>query len=103
MATRVGTDGQLYIGLKTTKVVHIKSGIIYNKLKEVSRIIEYEKKIKLNSDMKRAWQCDLIAVDDKSWCDSHTLSMDTFGSIVAKKEDFTWYEDDDKYEPESEL
>jgi hypothetical protein len=65
--------------------------------------VEYEKKIDLNSDKKRQWLTDLTALDNKSWCDSHALSMDSFGSIIAKPVDLTWYEDEEGYEPESDL
>ena len=52
--TRIGKkDGLLYIGVRTTKIVHIKSGIIYNKLKDINKIVECEKRINLNSDKKR--------------------------------------------------
>jgi hypothetical protein len=98
---RKGPDGQLYIGLATTKTVHIRTGIWYNKLDDVNKIVEYEKRIDLNSDTKRFWLSRLTVLDDKSWCDSHALNMDMIGDIVAKQ-DLDWYEDD-KYEPESDL
>jgi hypothetical protein len=102
IAVRKGVDGQLYIGLTTTKTTHIRTGIWYNKLDDVNKIVEYEKKIDLNSDKKRFWLSLLTSLDDKSWCDSHALNMDLIGDIVAK-EALDWYEDDDKYEPESDL
>jgi hypothetical protein len=103
IAVREGKDGQLYIGLRTTKTIHIRTGIKYNKLDEVNKIVEYEKRIDLNSDKKRLWSSDLTALDDESWCDSHALSMDTFGDLLAKRSDIEWIEDEDKYEPESDL
>jgi hypothetical protein len=104
VAVREGNDGQLYIGLATTKTIHIKSGIIYDKLDDVNKIVEYEKKIDLNSDKKRQWTGDLKSLDDGSWCDSHALSMNVFGKILAKSADFKWQnEEDERYEPESEL
>ncbi len=100
--TRIGKDGQLYIGLQTTKTVHIKTGIRYNKLDEVNKIVEYEKKINLNSDTKRVWNKDLTALDDKSWCNSMPWDIAQIVDIVVKK-DIQWNEGDDKYEPESDL
>ena len=101
--TRVSNDGQLYIKVKTTRTTHIKSGILYNKLKHVGRIEEYEKKINLNSDKKRSWFDDLQSLNDKLFCDSVPLNMDIFGHIVSKKDEIEWYEDDERYVPESEL
>jgi len=67
-------------------------------------IVEYEKKINLNSDTKRIWNHDLTSLDDKSWCDSHSLSLDTFGDVLAKqREDLEWEEDEETFEPQSDL
>jgi hypothetical protein len=104
VAVREGIDGQLYIGLATTKTIHIRSGIMYNKLNDVNKIVEYERKIDLNSDKKRQWTSDLTSLDDGSWCDSHALSMNVFGRILAKSTDFKWQdEEDERYKPESDL
>lgn len=103
IAVRRVSDGQLYIGLSTTKTIHIRSGIMYDKLDEVNKIVEYEKKIDLNSDKKRLWSSDPTSLDDKSWSDSHALSMDTFGDVLVKKSDIEWEEDNEAYEPESDL
>ena len=60
--TRVGDDGQLHILIETTKTTHIKSGILYNRLKDVGKIEQYEKKIRLNSDSKRFWLNELSSL-----------------------------------------
>jgi len=99
--TRIRKDGQLYIGVKSTRTTHIKSGILYNRLKKVGKIEEYEKKINLNSDKKRFWDSDLISLQDKKMCDSVPIPADLVGNLIGK-EDLEWY-DDEKYEPESEL
>ena len=54
--SKVDKDGNFYIELETTRTTHIKSGILFNKLQDVGKIEEYEKKINLNSDKKRFWQ-----------------------------------------------
>lgn len=110
VSVRQSKDGQLYIGLVTTKTVHLRTGIRYNKLDDVNKIVEYEKRIDLNSDRKRFWNHDLTSLDEKSRCDSHALSMDVFGDLMAKssenvklseeKED---NEREEEYEPESDL
>lgn len=68
---------------------------------------KYEKKIDLNSNWQRFWNRDLASLDEESWCDSHTLSMDTFGDTLAKsqsKSSVEWVvEDEEEYEPQSEL
>jgi hypothetical protein len=62
--TRINKDGSLYIGVKTTRTTHIKSGILYNMLKKVGKIEIYEKKINLNSDKKRLWLLELKSLND---------------------------------------
>ncbi|WP_246282001.1 DNA polymerase [Nitrosopumilus ureiphilus] len=101
LETRVKKDGQLYIGVKSTRTTHIKSGILYNRLKKVGKIESYEKKIGLNSDKKRLWDSDLESLNSKMMCDSLPIPADLVGELIGK-EDLEWY-DDEKYEPESEL
>jgi len=101
--TCVGEDGQLYIKVKTTRTTHIKSGILYNRLKSVGKIEEYEKKINLNSDKKRFWFDELKSLHDKSVCDSAPINASLVADIIGKKDAIEWYEDDERYEPESEL
>ncbi|MGH9923598.1 MAG: DNA polymerase, partial [Nitrososphaerales archaeon] len=72
--TRISEDGQLYIKVKTTRTTHIKSGILYNRLKSVGKIEKYEKKINLNSDKKRFWFDELKSLHDKSFCDSAPIN-----------------------------
>ncbi|MDE1726093.1 MAG: DNA polymerase [Thaumarchaeota archaeon] len=99
--TRIDRDGSLYIGVKTTRTTHIKSGILYNMLKKVGKIEEYEKKINLNSDKKRFWLSELKSLNDRSFCDSVSMPIDLVGKLVSKEE--VEFCDDEKYEPESEL
>jgi len=99
--TKIRKDGQLYIGVKSTRTTHIKSGILYNRLKKVGKIEEYEKKIGLNSDKKRFWDSDLESLQDKKMCNSVPIPADLVGKLIGK-EDVEWY-DDEKYEPESDL
>lgn len=101
LETRVKKDGQLYIGVKSTRTTHIKSGILFNRLKNVGKIEEYEKKINLNSDKKRLWDSDLESLQDEKMCDSVPIPADLVGDLIGK-EDEEWY-DDEKYEPESDL
>ena len=98
-------DGQLYIGVATTKTVHIKSGIIFNKLKDVNKIVEYEKRIKLNSDQKRHWTpVELLSLRDGTYCDSTPINAGLVADIIAKKSNLVWEdENEEKYEPESPL
>jgi hypothetical protein len=99
--TRVDKDGNLYIKVKTTRTTHIKSGILFNRLKDVGKIEEYEKKINLNSDKKRFWLSELKSLKDNSFCDSVSMPIDLVGKLVSKEE--VEFYDDEKYEPESEL
>jgi len=101
LETRIRKDGQLYIGVKSTKTTHIKSGILFNRLKKVDKIEEYEKKINLNSDKKRFWDSDLESLNDGKMYDSVPIPADLVGDLIGK-ENFEWH-DDEKYEPESEL
>jgi len=102
--TRINNDGQLHILVKTTRTTHIKSGILYNKLKSVGKIEQYEKKIGLNSDKKRFWPDELKTLHDKSFCDSAPLNINSVADIISKKSDVAWEdEQEEKYEPESEL
>ena len=74
---------------------------MFNKLKDVGKIEEYEKKINLNSDKKRFWLSELKSLNDKSFCDSVSMPIDLVGKLVSKEE-IDWF-DNEKYEPESEL
>jgi hypothetical protein len=100
--TRIDKDGNLYILVKTTKTTHIKSGILFNKLKDVGKIETYEKKINLNSDKKRLWISELKSLNDKTFCDSMPIPIDLVGEIISKDDEFEM-DYDDVYEPESDL
>lgn len=99
--SKIDKDGNFYIKVKTTKTTHIKSGILFNKLQDVGKIEEYEKKINLNSDKKRFWLSELKSLNDKSFCDSVAMPIDLVGKLVSKEE-IEFY-DDENYDPESEL
>jgi hypothetical protein len=99
--TKVDKDGMLYIKVKTTRNTHIKSGILYNKLKDVGKIETYEKKINLNSDKKRFWLSELKSLNDGTFCDSIPIPIDLVGKLVSKEE--VEFYDDERYEPESDL
>lgn len=102
--TRISDEGQLYIAVKTTRTMHVKSAILYNKLKSIGKIEEYKKKINLNSDKKRFWSGELTSLNDKSFCDSAPININMVSDILAKKSDFEWGdEQEEKYEPESDL
>lgn len=105
LTTRIDEDGQLWIGVRTTKTVHIRSGIIFNKLKDVNKIVEYEKKIRLNSDKKRSWlPAELKSLKDKSFCDSTPINAELVADIIGKKGEIAWEaEQEERYEPESDL
>jgi len=102
--TKVRKDGQLYIGVQSTRTTHIKSGILYNRLKKVGKIESYEKKIGLNSDKKRFWDSDLESLNSKKMCDSVPIPADLVGDLIGK-EDLEWYDSENnvKYDPESDL
>ncbi len=102
MDSRIDEDGQFYIMLGATKMTHIKSGILFNRLKDVGKIEQYERKINLNSDRKRLWiPAELMSLSDGSSCDSVPMPIDLVGKMVAK-DDVEWFEDE-KYEPESDF
>ena len=104
--THIGEDGQPYIMVETTRTTHIKSGILYDKIKNVGKIERYKKKIALNSDKKRFWDSDLESLKDKKYCDSLPLNATLVADKIAKRDDITWQVEqgeDDLYEPESEL
>ena len=52
----IDKDGNLCIMIQIARTKHIKSEILYNKLKDVGKIEPYSKKIILNSDKKRYWE-----------------------------------------------
>lgn len=104
LATRVREDGQLYIEVKSTRTTHVKGAILYNKLKSIGKIEVYEKKINLNSDKKRFWSSDLTSLNDNSSCDSVPININLVSDIIAKRSDIEWEDQqEEKYEPESEL
>ena len=86
--------------VQTTRTTHIKSGILYDKLKDVGKIEPYSKKINLNSDKKRNWFSDLKSLNDKIKCDSTAIPADIVADLISKEE-IDWF-DKEKYEPESE-
>lgn len=102
--TWIGGDGQLYIKVKTTKTTHIKGGIVCNKIKDIGKIEEYEKKINLNSDKKRFWLGDLKSLSDRTCCHSAPWDANQVADIIAKKSDFDWDDEkDESYCPESTI
>lgn len=104
LETRVGEDGQLYIAVETSRTTHIKSGILFNRLKSVGKIERYEKKIGLNSDYKRLWLDELKSLHETKMCDSAPLNVNLVADILAKKSDVEWQEGQEgKYAPVSDL
>ncbi len=104
LETRVSEDGDLCIKVRTTRVQHIKSGILYNRLKDVGKIEEYEKKIKLNSDKKRVWLDDLTSLGDGKCCESAPINANMVAELISKADDIAWENESDyRYEPTSEL
>lgn len=102
--TRIGDEGQLYIAVETTRTTHIKSGILFNRLKSVGKIEQYEKKIGLNSDRKRMWLDELESLHETKLCDSMPININLVADIIAKKSGIEWEDDrEERYEPESEL
>lgn len=102
--TWVSDDGQLYIKVKTTRTTHIKSGIIYNKIRDIGKIDEYERKINLNSDKKRFWLGDLKSLKDKVCCHPAPWNANLIADKISKERDVEWKdESEERYEPESEL
>jgi DNA polymerase family B len=61
--TRIDDYGQLCIMVETTKTTHIKSSILYNRIKSIGKIEQYEKRIGLNSDKKRFWLKELKSLN----------------------------------------
>jgi hypothetical protein len=102
--TRITEDGQLYIKVKTPKTTHIKGGIRNNKVKDVGKIEEYEKHIKLNSDKKRFWLSELESLKDGTCCNSAPWNVDMIADLIVEKSELEWEnEQEEKYEPESDL
>lgn len=101
MDTRIDKQGHLYIAIKTTRTTHLKSGISYDKIQDIGKIEEYEKKINLNSDMKRFWLSRLESLNDKIHCNSMPLNINHFDEKLLDKLADTDY--DSEYHPESEL
>jgi hypothetical protein len=99
--TFVDKDGNLCIMVQTTRTTHIKSGILYNKLKDVGKIEPYSKKINLNSDKKRNWFSELKSLNDKTNCDSDAIPSDIVGDLISKEE-IDWF-DEDSSESQSDL
>ena len=99
--TFVDKDGNMCIMVQTTRTMHIKRGILYNKLKDVGKIEPYSKKINLNSDKKRNWFSELKSLNDKAKCDSATIPADIVADLISKDE-INWF-DEERYKPQSEL
>lgn len=95
-------DGQLYIGVETTQLQHLKSGIIRDLHRDIGVIRTYRKKVFLNSDRKRLWNKNLERIDDRVMCDSAPINLSVDGEIISEKSEFEWV-NDEKYEPESEI
>jgi hypothetical protein len=100
--TRIGDDGELYIAVRTTRTTHVKGGIMHNKLKNIGKIEEYEKKIGLNSDKKRFWLGDLCSLNDNSCVDSVPINANLVADIISKPDDMQWEDQSEEtYNPES--
>ena len=87
--------------VQITRTTHIKSGILYNKLKDIGKIEPYSKKINLNSDKKRNWFSELKSLNDKTKCDSAAIPADIVSDLISKEE-IEWF-NEESYEPESDL
>ena len=85
--TRIGNDGQLYIGVKSTRTTHIRSGILLNRIKLVGKIDQYEKKINLNGDKKRFWLNDLQSLNENVLCDSVPINVSILGAKMSTEPD----------------
>lgn len=81
--TREGKDGELYILVKTKRTTHLKSGIVYDRLSNIGKFENYEKKISLNSDKKRFWLSDLKSLDDKTMCDSMPIPINLVQDTIS--------------------
>lgn len=101
IGTFVDSDGQLCIMVKTTRTTHIKSGILYNKLKDVGKIEPYQKKINLNSDKKRNWFSELGSLHDGTMCNSAAIPADIVADLISNDE-IDWF-DEEVYYPQSDL
>jgi len=101
--TKVDADGQPYILVETTRTTHIKSGILYDRLRLVGSIEEYEKKINLNSDRKRFWLDNLAHLDQQVSSDSTPINADLVAEAISKENGLEWMDDESVYEPESHL
>lgn len=102
--TRISDDGQLYILVSGTRTTHIKSGILYNRLKSVGKIEEYEKRINLNSDRKRFWTSELKSLNEKTYCNSMPINATLVAKLIAKKSIILWKDENETaYEQESDL
>jgi hypothetical protein len=102
--TRVSENGDLYIAVRTTRVHHIRNGILLNNLGSVGKIEEYEKKINLNSDRKRFWLGEVKSLNDKTFCDSVPINVSLDPGIVSKPQDITWEDESEAiYQPTSEF
>jgi hypothetical protein len=90
--------------VETTRTTHIKSGILFNRLKKVGKIEQYEKKIGLNSDRKRMWLDELESLHGMKMCFSVPININLVVDIIAKKDYSQWEDErDENYEPENEL
>ena len=87
--------------VQTTRTTHIKSGILYNKFKDVDKIEPNSKKINLNSDKKQNGFSELKSLNDKTNYDSAAIPVDVVSDLNSN-EKIDWF-DDESYELVSEL
>ena len=65
---------------------HIKTGILYNKLRDGGKIEHYSRKINLNSDKKHNWLSELKPLNDKIRCDSNHIPADIVSDLISNDE-----------------
>ncbi|MDH3780920.1 MAG: hypothetical protein OES15_08730 [Nitrosopumilus sp.] len=61
--------------IQITRTTHIKSGILYNKLKDIGKFKTEQRLVNLNADRKRLWFEDLREMNDEISIDSMPISM----------------------------
>jgi|APSaa5957512535_1039671.scaffolds.fasta_scaffold17890_2 hypothetical protein len=103
MDTQISKKGELYITLRTKKTTHIKGGIVRDKIEDIGKIEEYDKKIFLNSDRKRFWFSQLTSLNKKTFCDSAPMPADMIDEIISNNPNSWKGYLEDNYEPESDL
>lgn len=93
--TYLDKNGMPFITVKATQLVHFKTALLRNRLTDLGKITTYDKKIRLNSDIKRFWHDHLKHLHDDKMYNSVPIDINHFAEDYSNLPEIEW--DEERY------